>query len=93
VSPTPEREDNTISIPEIITRNREGKGEGFTGNLNGGLKPDSIPSIKSESGTQSIDKKSTGLKTKFLGLSLGGWIIIGLVLVWAGVMVGMIAGH
>jgi hypothetical protein len=74
-----------IGTPEKIVREQpiEGKGEGEI----------KKPEIGNKPNTQPTDKKSTGLKTKFLGLSVGGWIIIGLVLVWAGVTVGMIAGR
>lgn len=37
------------------------------------------------------EKKISGWQKKFLGIPVWGWIVIGLILVWAGIIVGIVA--
>ena len=39
------------------------------------------------------EKKPSNWQKKFLGISVWGWVVMGLILVWAGITVGIVAGH
>jgi hypothetical protein len=41
----------------------------------------------------SVLEKKSGWQKKFLGIPVWGWVIVGLILVWAGITVGIVAGH
>jgi hypothetical protein len=73
-------EEKIIPIPKDMERE---KGEG--------IKTPIIPVIEKKEYHE--DKKSSGWQKKFLGISVWGWVIVGLILVWAGITVGIVAGH
>ena len=75
---TKTEEEKIIPIPEELVK---GKGEG--------IKPPIIPVIEKKEYHE--EKKPSGWQKKFLGIPVWGWVVIGLVLVWAGIIVGIVA--
>jgi hypothetical protein len=73
-------EEPVIPIPEDIERE---KGEG--------IKEKPIIPIEVYKDVPIVER--SGWQKKFLGIPVWGWVIVGLILVWAGITVGIVAGH
>jgi hypothetical protein len=64
-----------------------------------------VPPVKESAKTETLtsrveqtfptktEKPTSGWQKKLLGIPVWGWVIIGLLLVWAGVTVGIVASH
>jgi hypothetical protein len=72
-------EEKVIPIPENVV-----KGEGKVD-----YKP--FTPVYKPIVAESAKKPISGWQKKFLGIPVWGWVIVGLILVWAGIIVGIVA--